>query len=223
MILDAIAKKFKQRPWDCPKCNAHFDSYNDLRRHGETVHSITTREQRLAGQLGDLVAHYVDVQTHRVTPNGKGEYLCPECRKPYTDARPLGIHRSVAHGFVGLVQMQHIGQPNFKSQVERDREKKAHVANTANLPAAPKRRGSYKKRSTELAAPTQHVELPAPTQAILAELEPHDCDATQVLAGVQRSLATLNLLIAMQRMSPEQMTALAGTIGAIGNMPQGRK
>jgi hypothetical protein len=85
-----------------------------------------------------------------------------------------------------------------------------------DVAALPSRRSTAprQQKAQEIAIPNT-ASLPEAIAAFV-ESSPHQCDATDVLANVQRSLTTLNLLIALQQMTPEQAMQLVGTIGAIG-------
>lgn len=213
-VLASVAKKFKQKPWDCPKCNAHFDAFNDLRHHGEAQHRIK-REGRAAGELGDLVAHYMNLSDNK--PKAKnGKYHCPECNLPFADPRPLGIHRSEAHGFIGMVQMQSIAQPNFIPAHKRDYSE------------APKKRGPYKKGETALAvAEPQTIIVPEAVdiepmndeEAMLAQMSA----SHGAIQALRNALELVNLALAMQNMPPGQASSLLGTLGALGQMPKTRR
>lgn len=265
-VLDAVAKKFKQKPWDCPKCNQHFDDYQSLAKHSNKAHGMGQKE-RLEGKLGDLVAHYVGLSVNNSKPDKNGKYRCPDCDASFDDARTLGKHRSEAHGHVGLVQMQMIAQPNFRFQSEREAAKKhryrKHPLNGASCDVCGRsdfesdfalqmhrnyhvrngdatwKNGISKGKDRKLVMSKLGMErfgntlfpmiTPFPettpviqpeSQEIIAEVaeEPHHCDATQVLENVQRTLATVNIMIALQRMSPEQALQFSGTLNALGNL-----
>jgi len=60
--------------------------------------------------------------------------------------------------------------------------------------------------------------------SVLEDAEPeHQCIATDAISTLQRSLATLNLLLAVQDMPPAQLIALSGTINAISQTTRLRR
>lgn len=86
-------------------------------------------------------------------------------------------------------------------------------------PPPPKTALKQKKANEESQMATQTVAIPGlDTSALAAVLEEpeHQCVATDAISNLQRTLGTLNLLLAVQNLPPEQLIALSGTINAIG-------
>lgn len=212
-VLAAVSKKFKQTPWDCPKCGKHFDDYQSLRVHGEREHHIN-RAGRAAGEMGDLVAHYVNLTDNKIKARN-GKYHCPECNAPFADPRPLGIHRSEAHGFIGMVHMQILAQPGFIPAHVREQTKK--------------RTGRPPKNALAVAEPTTNAVIVPPAEPPMeAEVSPTEDMLAEYAAAhgaiqlLQNSLNLVNMALALQKMPPGQATQLLGTLGALGQMHRPR-